>query len=111
MDDLFVVGISLARSLPFVAVCGVGLMLAIVRWQRHPRVSLLATCGFAILGAVSLVSSFFYALVPSLLSEGLGGESDVGTAMAVYSVIATLINAVAWSLVVWALFVDRKPVS
>lgn len=60
---------SLAIRLPFLLVCVAGLVLIGLRWNRHPRTSLLAFLGTAVLLVSSLVTSVIYDLISRMMNR------------------------------------------
>lgn len=94
-------------QLPLYIVWIVGMILALVFWRKHPRVSLLALLGFALLLAVSLVGTFFSAYWPiSLRNQGMTGV-EIGRIIGIANLAVGVAGAGAWVLIVIALFVGR----
>ncbi len=46
-------------NIPYILVCLVGIVMAVIRWQRHPGVSQLALLGFGLLLSVQLIWATF----------------------------------------------------
>ena len=97
---------SLLTRLPLLLVWLIGIFVAVTRWDRHPRASLLVTVGLAIQLVLGLLDVGFNALVPSL------AEARIAVPLAVvygaYSAVRSLISAAGWGLVLAAVFVDRS---
>lgn len=103
----FLVRDLLVRS-PVYLLCLAGLALALVRWPRHPKVSVLVCLGLGLLLLFSLALPVIYGVLPKVLGDQ--GRS-VEEQMAVYSIlgfVSSFVNAVALSLLVAAVFIDRR---
>ncbi|MBN1249442.1 MAG: hypothetical protein JXC32_17405 [Anaerolineae bacterium] len=98
---------NLLVQLPIIVLWIVGVVVALLRWSRHPRVSLLTLIGLLILLLQSLVTGL---LVPwlqiTLLGRGMHG-SRMGMLMGVVGVVASLIKTGAWGLILVAIFSGR----
>jgi hypothetical protein len=82
----------------------VGAILALVRWHRHPRVSLvmlIATALF-ILGMLLQVVSF--AWVMNQISTGGWSASEAGYILGTVAIIHSLLNTAAYTLLLVAVF-------
>lgn len=60
----------LLRRLPIILLALVGILLAIVRWKRHPKVSLLTAFGMGLFLFQSLTFMFVYYFLPRLVDRG-----------------------------------------
>jgi hypothetical protein len=58
------------RRWPVMLVALAGIVFAIVRWKRHPKVSALVVAGLILLQAQSLFFSYLYYLLPRLATRG-----------------------------------------
>ena len=99
---------QLATSLPLLIVWLVGIILAILRWKKNPRTSLLTLIALVILGGVHILSvifgtSFFY--IASM--NGMKGQL-VRTIQTVAQILFSLGDAVGWVLLLLALFGKPK---
>jgi len=90
--------LALLPRLPLLLIMTVGLVLAVVRWERHPLTSLL----FALGAAIELVVTMVYAVVPVVVTS-------VSQMMPVFYVTGA-VDWVGTALLVGAVFVER-PVS
>jgi hypothetical protein len=91
-------------SVPYLIVYGIGLLMAFLRWQRHPQVSLLALCAFGIF-LLNMVAQILFQiwLVGASSSGDLTGE-QIGHVSAGVTVIRTACSTVAWTLLLFALY-------
>ena len=86
----------------------VGVILSIVYWQRHPKVSRLTLTALAIFFVESMVSAYANLYVPLMLRDQGWTNGQLGTLYyPIKSVVASLIQAVAWGLILAALFGRR----
>ncbi len=92
----------LSRS-PVYLVWLVGLGLAIARWNKHPRVSLLTASGITI----GLVTDLIVLVLQFSLPREYPAPELAG-AFQVLGVCSALIDAVAWGLIIAAIFGWRK---
>src|SRR5262245_53100447 len=84
----------LIHSWPVLLVCLFGLVLAMVRWPRHPRISLTTTVGLA---GVALEAPFFMIIAIAFPS------SDV------IAQVESMLYGGFLALLLIAIFVDRDP--
>jgi len=100
-------------QLPQYLVWVAGAVVALARWQRHPRVSLLVLIGVALLLVDSLAGVGFNAATGALLAwRATRGNVGVLRGLlqgcrAVFSIVA----AIGFGLVLGAVFVERAPQS
>lgn len=88
-----------------------GIVLAIARWRRHPTVSLLTLASLVLFSARSLIGTFLNVWLPITLHEqGIGAER-IGVFLAARGVISALVAALAWGLLIAAVFGWRREAS
>lgn len=100
---------SLLVQLPIILVWIVGLVLALIYRQRHPKVSALAfisILGLFIMLVISTYTSVWLSL--GLHSQGIS-PSQIGITLAVRGIVTSLISTVFWALLIAAIFIGRKP--
>ena len=94
--------------LPLVLVYIVGIVFASATWRRHPRASLLSLIAFVIFLVDALLSgAFTWLVLRGGLFEG-GNFEQRGMILNVGNGFFTLLNVVAWILLLIALF-GRRP--
>lgn len=102
---------DLARSLgtqlvSFVTIL-ICIVIALVRWKRHPKVSLLAALALILL----ILEALFFDFADFVLSRWL--VFSVGVPVDTYYLVAGLTAsvtmAIAFALLLIAIFIDRKP--
>ena len=109
MEDITQLLRSVLTKLPSLLVMLACLVIAIVRWKRHPRVSLLAGLAFAFLIFHGLGVSVIYIWLPRLLRSSASSESSE----TFYSWLALFTNftfAIGLATLLMAIFIDRKRV-
>ena len=94
-----------ATRAPFLIVYIVGLVMALVLWRRHPRVSLLSAIAFAMLLVSTILNGVYMWYV---LRSDSAPELSRGTLLAVGNFAFTLLNVGAWILILIALFCRRQ---
>jgi hypothetical protein len=96
--------LSVLRQTPFLVACLAILLVAVIRWRRHPRVSALAAAGSLILLLAALIALFwdmFYTRNPRIAGTLHAAESLVAWSV-------PLLQAGGVMLLLWALFSDRE---
>jgi hypothetical protein len=103
----FSLATSCLTQSPLLLVWVGGLFLAVTRWERHPRTSLFTLIAIA-LEFVALVSSLFFVtwLIPLLYQQGWGA-TNMGMAVAGSTFFHAILSAVAWGLLIYAMFYGR----
>lgn len=97
----------LLYRLPLFLLWSIGIAAALLRWKRHPRVSLLAIAGFLILG----LSTFFTALLPPLTGELMRDFLDNRTLLNLilpFMRVLPFLDAIGWIFVLIAVFSGRE---
>lgn len=111
-DLLPIVGASLLTALPSVAVYVVVIVVAVSKWNQHPRASMFAAAGAGLLMLLDLLSRAFFTVMPlKLMREESMPASAMGTWMTVAGVVSGLLHAIALGVLAAAIFVDRGPPS
>jgi hypothetical protein len=82
----------------------VGIILAIVYWRKHPRVSLLTLIAIVALLAKSLIGSAVAMWLPITLREQGWVASQIGVILVVIGIVQSLVSAVLWGLLLAAIF-------
>jgi len=96
LASLFVIVIS-----ALVIIWVIGVVLALSRWRRHPRVSLFALLAFGMM----LVSRFQSVLLPPIMSYYGWTADQMGQIFfTVIGLMSGLTSAVAWAFVLCAIF-------
>jgi hypothetical protein len=91
-------------QLPLFLVWLAGIILAIMRWQRHPRVSLLVLIALILILIETIINSFLGIWIPLMLSQQGATPGQMGTILAIWRLFASILGAVTWGLVLVAVF-------
>jgi hypothetical protein len=99
MEELAVLSVIVLFAMVIIWV--IGFVLALSRWRRHPRVSLFALLAFGMM----LVNSFQRLLLPPIINYYGWTADQMGPFFfTVIGLITGLTSAVAWALVLCAIF-------
>ena len=95
---------ALATSTPVIIVWVIGIALALSRWRRHPRVSQFALIAITISIVNLVVTRFLGIWAPLAMRDSGWTATQMGTIFSAIWIISALIGAVAWALVLCAIF-------
>src|SRR5262245_47048251 len=98
----------LAPRLPVDLLLIVGIVIGLARHNRHPRVSLLAAIGLALLLAWSLISAILLTIGQSLLVHNNWTVAQLGRYYAGVNALGVLVNVAAWTCLLIALYGWRQ---
>jgi hypothetical protein len=111
VSSFITIVMGIVGQLPLLAVLVVGIVVAIRRRRANPRAATLALLGFVVALAVQLVTVAIVAstlLVPQFLASTHLDVGVVGWFYRGMAIVNSLLAAVAWVLVVIALYGGRK---
>lgn len=96
-----------AVQVPLLLIWLVGIALALVWWQRAPKVALVTciACGLFLLDA--LIGTAISVALPSMMIDNGQSATQVGTAFALISGVRSLLHAALWAGVLFAIFSGR----
>jgi hypothetical protein len=95
---------AIAISTPVIIVWVIGIVLALSRWQRHPRVSQFTLIACVVM-IVNLVGSRFLTIwLPITMRDRGQSVSQISLIFTIIGIITALIGAAAWALVICAIF-------
>lgn len=106
MDDNFFVYL-LGRRWPMMLVVLAGIVFAIIRWKRHPKVSAFAIAGLLLFQIQSLAFSSIYYKLPELANRGWTWASIDNLAIAI-DVCHDIFYALAIAMLAAAVFSSRN---
>ncbi|HEU0178929.1 MAG TPA: hypothetical protein VFV58_32085 [Blastocatellia bacterium] len=104
MEALLPILSAITISLPVIIVWVIGIAMALSRWRRHPRVSLFALIGCAVMIVNSIVSRVVTISLPVTMAHRGWTYSQLGPIFTAIGVVSALISAGAWALVICAIF-------
>src|SRR5690348_13081592 len=98
---------QLAIQAPMILIWLVGMALALLWWQRAPKVALTTcvACGLFVLDA--LIGTAITVALPSLLIERGQSSAQIGTAFGVIGLLRSLLHAALWVAILFAIFSGR----
>lgn len=99
---------QLAYSSPFLLAFGVGLILALVRWNNHPRVSGIASAGFVVLILNSVIMTSLRAVMFQQMTTGAWSQTQFSRATMLLGAGQSMVSLAGYSLLVAAIFVGRS---
>jgi hypothetical protein len=96
-----------AIQAPLLLVWLAGVALALLWWQRAPKVALVTCVACALFLLDALIGTAISVALPSLLIERGQSAVQVGTAFGIISTIRSLLHAALWAGVLFAIFSGR----
>lgn len=98
----------LVPLLPNLLVWSIGLLIALMSWSRHPKVSLLTTVALLGFITLSIVSSFLNLWIPMTFYRGRETRVQVVNTLVAVNVGAAVIGAVLWGILLYVIFGARS---
>lgn len=99
---------TLVFQIPIYIAWLVGVILAVVNWKKHAKVSLLAVIAMVLLFIQSVAGSVLSVWLPmNLMKQGVP-SARIGMLMAINSAVGMLIHLIVWVLILIAIFGWRK---
>jgi hypothetical protein len=86
----------------------VALALAVRRWEQHRSVSAWTVTGVSILFVTSLAGHAVPVLLSFSAMRAGRSASEIGMAMAGWSLVMSVVNAGAWAFIIAAIFGERR---
>ena len=109
MSDISSLLFLLLRKTPLILVIVAGLILAIIRWKRHRRVSLLATLGLGLYIADIFIFASFNYLLPTIMERGRFVAHNISRIMTSIQVVEDFVYAAVLILLTAAALSQRAP--
>jgi hypothetical protein len=98
-----------ARRIPMMLVTGAGIGLAIARWKRHPRASLITVLALALYWVEAIILLCIRHWLPTLVEATKMSSAAINILFVVISLVDDFAFAVIIILLVSAAFTGRKP--
>lgn len=108
MEDLAALGMSLLAQGPTYVATLAGMVLALARWNRHRRTSLLALVGLGGSMATSIASTAVSTLLPIYLSKRGVPLSQMRYFFGAFTLVSSTLHAGWLAFVIAAIFAERK---
>ena len=99
---------QLMSTLPLMIAWLVGIVIAIVRWKKNPKASLLTLLALVVLMGVHIVLTVFNTSFHSIATINGMNPMTVRTISIVVQVLLSLVNAGAWVMLLAAIFGKSK---
>jgi hypothetical protein len=94
----------LAINIPVYLVWIIAFIIAIVNIKNYPKVSLLTITSVIILFIVNVLSSIFTCLMPLIYKDYGWSTATVGLIMGTINITRSFVTALAWALIIGAIF-------
>lgn len=104
-NQLYQIFTSIATQLPSLLTMLGGIVVAIIRWKRHPRVSLTIVIALGLILLHVLVFAVVYAVLPMLT-----GSADLKTLQNIHTLVSVAYNftlAIFTTILLSAIFMHR----
>ena len=92
--------------LPTLLVWVIGLLVAIISWSKHPKISLLTTIALSGFIALAMINAFLTGWLPTIFARGMS-PAQLGTIFAAMNLCTSIISAGLWGIVLFAIFSPR----
>lgn len=104
MHDIQALVMMLLPVLPLQLVWLVGMILALMRWSRHPGVSALVLIALMLFSFSTLAGALFSYWLPRMLMESGRTSSQLNFYFSILSITRAAVGTVGWILLLVALF-------
>ena len=104
MDMMMPFLMALVPQAPALVVWAAAVVVACLRWRRHPQVSMLAVIASVTLAVVTVASTYVTVSTPFHLRQSGRPLQEVGAILAVWATIFGLVRAGCWAMLIVALF-------
>lgn len=101
--------VSLVAQILLFLVWLAGIVFAVVRWRRHPRASLLIVIGLVVAMANQAAGLALSLSLPQLIDAQFFPSRSLPMIVAAVGWVRSLVSAVAFGLLLAAVFVERPP--
>ena len=99
---------SIPGILPYTLIYLVGILIAILTWRQHSRLSLLVTITMSLFILIHFCSTVLSVAFPLLQKQTNASIATLALFLGLFNVLTTI---PLWGLLFWAIFGWRKPVS
>lgn len=104
MEILYVMLSGLLTQLPILLVWLGGAILALAYWKRCPPAAMLTMIALALFFVIMLIDNYLNGALPILMRERAWSNTQMGTLYTVKAVLSALARAIAWGLLLPAIF-------
>lgn len=99
--------LSMVAQLPVLAMFGLGILLAILWWKQHPKVSFITFLGFGLMLITSVAMSAINVWLPLYMRENDLSVKVMSTVYLYLGLTRSVIHAGGLGLLLWAIFMGR----
>jgi hypothetical protein len=110
VDDGFIIQFmgAMIGQMPLLAVYGLGILLAILWWGRHPKVSMLTCLAFGLMLVTSVTMTAVTVWLPIYMREKSAiSMQDLRTTYIFVGLARSALHAGGLGLLLWAIYADR----
>ena len=100
---LFSLLMAVGRMFPMFLVWFIGLIIALVRWPRHPGISALVVAAIAVAGVTSIATQVVYTVLPRYWDL-----KHFANVAGIIGIASAFVYACAWGCMLAAVFVGRS---
>ena len=105
MEILYAVLTSLLTQFPVFLIWLVGGALCLVFWRRCPQAALLTLIALVMFFVISLLDNYLSVALPQVYARERGWSANqIGVYFTVKAVLSSLARAIAWALLLLAIF-------
>lgn len=104
LNSLSTILMLIVPQVPLLAVWLAGMIIAIMRWRQQRPVAQITLIALAVFFVQALLGAVLNGLVPLLVSENGWSAVQVGRLFALVGALQSLVAAVMWGFVLWAIF-------
>ena len=95
---------SLAVRSPVMIAWLVAIVIAIARWKKHPKVSMLVVVALAIMSVEMVVGTAVSMYLPYYMVRAGRRATEMGVFYAVFGLATSLVSTACWALLLAAIF-------
>jgi hypothetical protein len=99
---------QLASRAPTLLVYAIGVILAIVYWQRYPRPCLLVLLAVCLSGFALVASAFLFMYLPRAMADFGWAHEQLGMIVGAVGFVSSVLHAIATAMLLGAVFVGRR---
>ncbi|MCX7048028.1 MAG: hypothetical protein NTX50_21395 [Candidatus Sumerlaeota bacterium] len=99
---------NLVMLIPMFLVFLAGIILALVRWNRHPLVSILTCIGFAIICLMLIAVTSLNNWLPRYMARSGEAAPNLGAMFNIIHIIGSILGACGWGFILAAIFMGRS---
>ena len=103
--DWYDLASNIGPQLPSLLTSLICLVVVLIRWKRHPKVSLIAALGLVLL----ILHTLAFSVADVWLPRFFPASAEQDTYFLIFGLVGSVSLAIAFSVLLVAIFMDRKP--